>query len=222
MLNDADRWDAIHKKIHQEGVPHSKYAEEKEKHFPRDSLVVDLGGGTGEDAVYFLQKGHRVVVFDVSEFALERAVAKARKYGFKDEIVTRQVDFGLHQLPLENDSVDIFYSRISLNYFPSDRTSVIFHDIHRALKPGGKAYLSFRSPEDEVEMEMLEKTCTKYEENVYIHGKQIRSRFTIEQLENMLKSVGIEKYKVRPYKEPIPHEEGKTAYLYTNEIVIEK
>jgi len=47
--------------------------QEKELQFPNGSVVVDLGGGTGEDALYFMQTGHSVVLFDISEYALKVA-----------------------------------------------------------------------------------------------------------------------------------------------------
>ena len=53
MLDDAKRWDLIHQQSEDDTV-HSHYAEEKEKLFQRGSLVVDLGGGGGQDALYFL------------------------------------------------------------------------------------------------------------------------------------------------------------------------
>ena len=57
VMDDAKRWDIIHQRTSQESDRHSVYAEEKEKLFPRGSIVCDLGGGTGDDAIYFLRNG---------------------------------------------------------------------------------------------------------------------------------------------------------------------
>jgi len=223
MIDDATRWDLVHKKIYDEGAWHSKYAEEKEKLFPKGCTVVDLGGGTGADAMYFLKSGHKVVVLDISEFALKVAQEKAKSLNLSDKLVVRQVDFGLHALPLKDDSIDVAYSRISLNYFPADQTTVVFKDVYRFLKAGGKAYLSFKSPDDAAEMEYLSKSAVLYEPNVFIENGQLRSRFTIEQLKVMLREAGISNFQVAPYKEPLaPKEGGHHPVLTVNEVVFTK
>lgn len=203
MQDDSQVWDQYHKKTHQEEEGHSTYAEEKEKLFPRNCIIADLGGGTGGDALFFLQKGHRVVLFDISSFALKLAEQKAKAYSLSHNLITRQVDFGLHPLPLNENSVDVVYSRIALNYFPQDQTMKIFDSVRRCLKQGGSAYLSFKSPDDTNEMESLRSTAVQYEPNVYIENGQLRSRFTKEQLEGMLKAIGITSYKVTPHSESL-------------------
>jgi ubiquinone/menaquinone biosynthesis C-methylase UbiE len=222
MLDDAKRWDVIHEKTYKGSGGESVYAQEKEKLFPRASLIIELGGGTGEDALYFLQKGHSVVILDISEFALNVAQEKAKKAGFEKQLVAKMVDFGLHQLPIKNDSVDIVYSRISLHYFDSAHTIKLFQDIYNMLKRSGKAYLTFKSPQDTAEMEYLNNTTTLFEPNVYIENGQLRSRFTIEQLKKMLVSARIANFEVNLYKEQLAGEEGRQVILLLNEIVFIK
>jgi len=222
LNNDAKRWDVIHEKTHKRSGGESVYAQEKEKLFPRASLIIELGGGTGEDALYFLQKGHSMVVLDISEFALKIAQEKAQKAGYEKQIVTKMVDFGLHQLPIKNNSVDVVYSRISLHYFDSAHTIKLFQDIYQMLKPGEKAYLTFKSPQDTAEMEYLNNTTTLFEPNVYIENGQLRSRFTIKQLKEMLASAGITNFEVNFYKEQLAGGEGQSVILPLNEIVFTK
>ena len=223
MIDDATRWNLTHKKIYQEGEWYSKYAEEKEKLFPPGSTVVDLGGGTGADAIYFLKRGHTVVILDISEFALKVAQEKANKLNLSEKLAVRQVDFGLHALPLKDASIDVAYSRISLNYFPTDQTVVIFKDIYRILKTGGKAYITLKSPDDEAEMEYLLKSGVEYEPNVYIENGQLRSRFNVDQLKNILQQAGITQLEVNPYQEPLaPKGEGHHPVLLVNEITFTK
>lgn len=222
-MDDAKRWDFIHKKIHKENEWHSHYAEEKERLFPRGSLVVEMGAGTGADVMYFLKNGHSVVALDISEFALKVIQEKAKEHKLTKNLVTRQVDFGLHSIPVKDSSVDIVYSRISLNYFGSKQTTIIFKDIYRILKDGGSAYISLKSPDDVVEMEYLEKSASIYEPNVYIEGGMLRSRFTAKQLEDMLKRAGIYKFEVKPFQEDLGgKKEGHHPTLFVNEITFRK
>jgi len=222
MLDDAKRWDLIHQQS-EDDTTHSHYAEEKEKLFPRGSLVVDLGGGGGQDALYFLKSGHSVVVLDISEHALSRCRELAKANGFDKQLVTQQVDFGLHQLPIKPESVDAAYSRISLNYFGKNHTTKLFTDIFNMLKPGGTAYLTFKSPADVEEMEYLKKATSVYEPNVFIDNDQLRSRFSVEQLTEMLKTTGINNYQVNPLEEELAaRKEGHKTKLFVNEIIIQK
>ncbi len=223
MIDDAKHWDAVHQKIHESNEWHSLFAEEKEKLFPRGSLVVDLGAGTGADAVYFLKQGHSVVALDISEFALKVTMDKAKASGFVKNLVTRQMDFGLQSIPIKDASVDIVYSRISINYFGNKQTTIIFKDIYRILKSGGVAYISLKSPDDTNEMEYLEKSATIYEPNVYIEAGMLRSRFTVQQLEEMLKRAEIPNFEVKPYKEDLSgRKEGHHPILYVNEVAFKK
>jgi len=222
MLDDAKRWDMIHKASEDE-TTHSHYVEEKEKLFPRGGLVVDLGGGGGQDALHLLQKGHSVVVLDISEHALNRCRELAKKAGFDKQLVTKQVDFGLHKLPIKLNSVDVVYSRISLNYFGKNHTTRLFTDIYNMLKTGGTAYLTFKSPEDVEEMEFLNKTASAYEPNVFIDNDQLRSRFTTEQLTKMLKKSGIPTFKVSSLQEDLSiRKAGHKSKLFVNEVIISK
>jgi ubiquinone/menaquinone biosynthesis C-methylase UbiE len=222
VTTDAERWDAVHQKISKQDEAHSHYAEEKEKLFPRSSMVAELGGGTGSDALHFLRKGHSVVILDISKYALAVAMERAGKENLSDRLATQYTDFGMHQMPIKDESVDIVYSRISLNYFDAEHTKNLFADIYRMLKVGGTAYISLKSPEDEKEMEYLENIGVVYEPNVYIESGQLRSRFTKSQLEVMLQSAGIKDFKVNPFKEPLKGMEETGRLLILNEVIIRK
>lgn len=220
MIDDTSRWNFIHQKTHSKDLVHSQYAERVEKLFPRNSLIVDLGGGAGFDAVYFLKQGHSVVLFDISDIALSLATQKAQELGFAEKLVARQLDFGLHELPVKEASVDVVYSRIALHYFESAHTIKIFSSIYKILKSGGCAYLTFKSPKDTAEMARLSKTATLFEPNVYIENGLIRSRFTEAQLKDMLKKAGVSGFTVSHHEESLSAGSGHTLLL--NEVLIKK
>jgi ubiquinone/menaquinone biosynthesis C-methylase UbiE len=222
MIDDVTRWNFIHQKTHSTDLKPSKYAEDKEKLFPRNCLIVDLGGGAGFDSVYFLKQGHNVVLFDISDVALSLAEEKAKEIGLGEKLVTRQIDFGLHDLPIKDNSVDVVFSRIALHYFESTHTIQLFKHIYRMLKPGGCAYLTFKSPEDTAEMQRLAKTATLFEPNVYIENGLIRSRFTPTQLKNMLAKAGVPKADVHSYKEDIQSGDLQSHVLLLNEVLFTK
>lgn len=221
-MKDSDRWDIVHERLHKEDQVHSQYAGDVVDEFPEGSIIAELGGGTGNDALYFLSKGHSVVLLDISVFALKKAEDRAKKQGLDAKLITKQCDFGLEKLPLKDNSIDIAYSRISLNYFDAERTSIILHDIFRILKPGGMAFLTFKSPEDEVEKEILEETASIFEPGVYIQGGQLRSRFSKEQLEGILRTAHVKEFKIDPYQEELPEIKGVNPVLYVNNVTFTK
>lgn len=222
-ISEEEVWDYYHKKMSSDDDNFSKYAQEKEVLFPKKSIIVDLGGGTGSDAMYFLEKGHSVIILDISEFALQKAIDKAKKMKLDNNLITKQVDFGLHQMPIKANTIDIAYSRISLNYFGSDHTIRLFKDIYTILKNGGKAFLTFKSSEDVEEIQYLKNKSSMYEENVFIFHNQLKSRFSRDQLRQMLNNAEIKKYEINPYIEELSDKNpNNKKQLFTNEVIIYK
>lgn len=220
MISDSDRWDQIHQKGFTDTEPHSNYAEEVEKLFPRASLIVDIGSGTGADAMYFLHQGHSVIALDISQFALEALIKKAEQKGFSPKVVVKQTDYGLHKLPIKDLTVDVVYSRISLNYFDAEHTARLFSDIYRILKLNGKAYLTLKSPNDPTEMEYLKVSTVLFEPNVFIENGMLRSRFSIDQLKEILMTKSlITDFSVRYFEEDIERKGmGHGPILHVNEV----
>lgn len=221
--HDSKRWDRIHTKSTDADLQPSVYAKEKEQLFPRNSIVCDLGGGTGGDAVYFLLKGHQVILFDISQHALGVAQKLAKANKVADKLQVRQVDFGYQELPLNTNSVDVVYSRISLNYFPAEQTVRIFINIFNVLKPASVAYISLKSPDDKVEMKRFSENLSQFEPQVYIDGRQLRSRFTLDKLGEIMGAAGILNVKITPRTQNLGvSKDGKPQTLYVNEVEFKK
>ncbi len=200
FLNPKERWNAKYKKRPENRLS-SNYAKEKEKLFPRNSVVCDLGGGDGTDSFYFIQKGHKVYLLDLSDYGLSLAKEKAKALGLKTKLIAKEVDLTKDGLPLKSDSADIVYSHLSLHYFPLKRMVEIFKEIYRVLKDGGKAFVVIKSPEDIKEMAALRKVSKEIEEGIFEEGILTKTRFTKRQYESALKESGINNFKVRDYIE---------------------
>jgi SAM-dependent methyltransferase len=102
--------------------------------------VVDLGSGAGIDCLLAARavgpKG-RVIGIDMTPAMLERARQNARRAGH-DNIEFRS---GLiEQLPVESASADWVISNCVINLSPQKR--LVFNEINRVLKPGGKVLVS--------------------------------------------------------------------------------
>lgn len=200
----------------------SLYAIEKERYFPRNSVVCDLGGGTGADSLYFISKGHQVLLVDIADSALTKA--KVKVPGIK----TVQCDFSFGRLPLDNESCNVVYSRLALHYFESQVLGRLFMEIYRILRPGGCSFISLKSPDDAAEMAFLATTAIQQEKGVFNEQGRIKTRYTTKQLKEILARGGIpsDKYHVVKYKEKLKNtndviKSGNKEFI-VNEVTIQK
>jgi ubiquinone/menaquinone biosynthesis C-methylase UbiE len=198
--NLKSHWDISHEK-HPERLEPSNYAVDKEKFFPRNSIVCDLGGGDGADSLYFLKNGHKVYLFDISDIALDRAKEKVAKFGLGDKLMTSLVDLNSALIPSEDSFFDVLYARLSLHYFDQERTAEILKDVYRVLKSGGTAFIAVKSPKDEKEMKWLENNNQKIGNGIYSEDGLIKSRFSEDQYKTILGKAGIKNFKINDYEE---------------------
>lgn len=96
------------------------------------SKVLAVADGEGRNSVFLAQHGHRVVATDVSERALDKARALAKRRGV--EVEYRQVNLAEWGWPAEafDAVVGIF-----IQFAGPGLREDIFDGIHRSLKQGG-------------------------------------------------------------------------------------
>lgn len=100
-----------------------------------NSLILDLGCGSGRDSRFFLENGHRVVAVD----AVKEVADCAARYLTHPVRVQKAEDLS------EIDCYDGIWAAASLLHIPESRIIAVFCNIIRALKPGGVWYMSFKS-----------------------------------------------------------------------------
>ncbi len=201
MNNQHEHWNIDQLRIPETKIQ-SAYAEAKEREFPRSSQIVDLGGGQGHDAEYFISQGHEVTLLDLSEVALQRAREKIIKTG-EEKLRTIKVVLGEEPIPLPAGSQDIAYSRLALHFFNKAKTKEVLKQIKTSLKPGGKAFITVKSPADTEEMKFLAQTAEEIEPGVFDDKGQIKNRFTQEEWQVILSEAGITNFSIKPYIEDI-------------------
>jgi 2-polyprenyl-3-methyl-5-hydroxy-6-metoxy-1,4-benzoquinol methylase len=108
--------------------------------FPAGARLLDLGCGTGIDAVHLAQRGYDIVATDWSPRMVERTRSRAEEAGVGCRIATEAI--GIHELArLNGDRFDGIYSNLGpLNCVPDLRD--VARSCAALLKPGGKLVVS--------------------------------------------------------------------------------
>lgn len=95
--------------------------------------LLDLGCGAGENSVYFAKKGAHCVATDYSPGMVEIALQLAERYGVEIEGRTANA-MGLE---FPDNTFDLVYASNLLHHIPDPEMAL--KEMHRVLKPGGKA-----------------------------------------------------------------------------------
>lgn len=99
----------------------------------RGKRLLDLGCGAGENSVYFAMQGANCVAADYSPGMVEVALQLAARYGVEVEGCTANA----MALDFPDNTFDIVYASNLLHHIPDPK--IALKEMHRVLKPGGKA-----------------------------------------------------------------------------------
>jgi ubiquinone/menaquinone biosynthesis C-methylase UbiE len=114
--------------------------------YPPGDLVLELGCGTGEDAIFLAKRGVRVVASDGSQAMLDETARKAQVEGVADRIETRRLDFSeAADWNLPDQAFNGAYSNYGALNCVGDWTA-IGAQLTRATRPGAKLGLGVMGP----------------------------------------------------------------------------
>ena len=108
--------------------------------------LLDLGCGDGRDSIFFAKQGYEVTAVDVSPIALQILQKKIDEENIKNIRVMEQ---DILNIEFPENSFDIIYAHLSLQYFLDKETTEVFKNIHKILKKGGFLFIKCKSTEDE-------------------------------------------------------------------------
>ncbi len=99
----------------------------------RGKAVLDVGCGTGVDAVRFARSGAAVTGVDIAPSAIALAAANFRLQGLAAKFVVADAE----ALPLPDAAFDLVFAHGVVQYTTDDRA--LIGECRRVLKPGGQA-----------------------------------------------------------------------------------
>ena len=99
-----------------------------------DTIVVDLGSGTGQFAVAVAERCHRVYAVDVSPVMRARLDDKTTRLGLTNIEV---VDAGFLSYQHRGRLADLVYSRYALHHLPDFWKAIALARIAEMVRPGG-------------------------------------------------------------------------------------
>ncbi|MGB0403671.1 MAG: class I SAM-dependent methyltransferase [Salibacteraceae bacterium] len=106
--------------------------------------ILELNAGTGEDALWFAQKGHKLLVTDLSDRMLSLAESKIKKAGFKDLVSFQKLDLSNGLDIYSEQKFDLVFSNFAgLNCLKAKDLKKVFKDAYSLLKPGGELIFVF-------------------------------------------------------------------------------
>lgn len=147
----------------------------------RGMRVLDLGSGTGRNALYFAKEGAQVVGLEFAPTAL----ALARAYAEECKI---PIDYRLQSIaepyPIQDASIDIALDVTSSNSLSDAERGAYLHELARVMKPGGFLFLRALSLEGDVHAKELIRRSPGPDPDTYVHPdlNLVEKTFTRETL----------------------------------------
>ncbi len=107
----------------------------------KDTPIIDLGCGFGNNTLYLYERGHQVISCDFAEAALKRLSC------FVPNPVTRLFDLR-QRFPVRDSAAKIVVADLCLHYFSQAETLGIIAEIRRILGDGGWLFSRVNSVND--------------------------------------------------------------------------
>ena len=178
----VDVWNNLHKNFAKINKPkYDGWLDEFEEIISNiQTEIIDLGCGvTGNNTLYLLEKGKKVISCDFAEEALN--VVKEIN-GSK----TLLFDM-LEKFPFKDNSTDLVIADLSLHYFREKDTTRIIREIKRVLKPEGYLFLRLNSTSSTEYKKIIENMEKKIEPNLFFTNNMEKRFFDKKDINRFFK-----------------------------------
>jgi ubiquinone/menaquinone biosynthesis C-methylase UbiE len=101
--------------------------------------ILELNCGTGEDALWFARKGHKIIATDISNNMLQITKEKISNAGLINNVKIIQADISKIETAGINEKFDLIFSNFGgINCISSDELNKLSSDIKNLLKAAGQ------------------------------------------------------------------------------------
>lgn len=173
----ANIWNELHKDFAQNNTPkYDEWLDEFESIISNiETEIIDLGCGvTGNNTLYLLEKGKKVISCD---FANEALNAVKNIKGSK----TLLFDM-LDIFPFKDNSTDLIIADLSLHYFKEKDTKRIISEIKRVLKPNGYLFFRLNSTNSTEYKNLVENREKEIEPNLFFSNNMEKRFFSVNDI----------------------------------------
>jgi ubiquinone/menaquinone biosynthesis C-methylase UbiE len=150
----------------------------------QSDVVLDLGCGIGRVVRYVAPLCASIWAVDASDAMLD--LARTRLRGLSNVHFARCAGTAIPEV--RDDSIDVVYSLITLQHLEREDAFALLRDLHRVLRPGGRAYFTFPNLLSDVYLDCF----LTYVEQGEV-ANPVRARlYTPEEVERLLPAAGFE------------------------------
>ncbi|MDE7404149.1 MAG: class I SAM-dependent methyltransferase [Lachnospiraceae bacterium] len=138
-----EHWNKVHNSYKRAEIKTDNWLEDFSRIISSCSTpIIDLGCGSGNDTLYLIQKGKKVISCDQSPNAISNI-----KSNFPEVFDTRCFNM-LDGFPFDDHSTELIIADLCLHYFREKDTFNIINEIKRVLSPDGHLILRVNSIND--------------------------------------------------------------------------
>ncbi len=152
------------------------WVEDFANQFKKGARILDVGCGSGRDALFLSQKGLTITGIDFSKELIQIAREKVPQATFL------VMDF--EKLTFSNNSFDGIWANASLLHMPRKKLLPVLKKLYKILVAGGYVFMQFRVGEGE-------KFTLERRGNAML--KRFYAYYSCDELKNMLKQAGFRK-----------------------------
>ncbi|MBN2318414.1 MAG: class I SAM-dependent methyltransferase, partial [Acidobacteria bacterium] len=170
----------------------------------RNGIGIDLGSGPGDLIIELCRRTENMhwINADINPRFFPEFMRRASDVGFEQRVSAIYAD--AVALPFRDNYADVLVSRGSFQFWGNLKTAIA--EIVRVLKPGGAAFIG-RGFSDNLPVEIARQIRAGQKERDFDLSYDVEAG--ARQMENIVKSLGIEDYKIR-----IPRPEGDDDIKY--------
>lgn len=141
--NSLAHWDKVHENYKRTDIKTDNWLEDFNHIIASCTTpIIDLGCGSGNDTLYLIQKGKKVISCDQSPNAILNI-----KSNFPEVFDTKCFNM-LNGFPFDDHSAELIIADLCLHYFREKDTFNIIREIKRVLSSGGHLILRVNSIHD--------------------------------------------------------------------------